>query len=159
MGGHSDATWRSFERLLALIRRRLADFLEIPAGGENLAAAPIEGRLDDLRARLGAALAARRRLERDQSASGSEQMTRRAEFAIEHGRDDLARAAVQRKLALGERSKIVMEEMRRLNAEAAALEAELAALDVTMSAPGVAARLRELEAMIDAARIAAPAER
>ncbi|MFZ5616959.1 MAG: hypothetical protein ACOZAA_06535 [Pseudomonadota bacterium] len=159
MGGHSDITWRSLERLLAVIRRRLADFLELPAGSENPAAARIEGRLDDLRARLGAALAARRRLERDQSAADGEQMTRRAEFAIESGRDDLARAAVQHKLALGERSKIVMEDMRRLDAEAEALEAELAALDVTISAPGVAARLRELEAMIDAARVKTPAER
>lgn len=150
MGGSGKITSRTIERLQATIRRRLADFLELAPPDDDAAPArnAVEERIDELRSRLGKALAARRVIERRQRGTASADLAAKAEFAIAQGRDDLARAAVQRRLEIERADLDFDRDLAAIDAEAAALEAALLAMSDGAARGNLAAKLEELDALI-----------
>lgn len=132
------------------IRRRLADFLDLTPGGDAASHAEkkIERQIDELRLRLGSALAARRRVEREQTGAVRTGLQEKAEFAIKRGRDDLARAAVHESIELERRHQEFEQDLAALDAEAAALETALLAHGGGGASRLMTAKLRELEALV-----------
>lgn len=153
MGGSKTISNRAIERLQMTIRRRLADFLDLAPGGDAASQAEkrVELQIDELRLRLGKALAVRRRIERDQAGARAAGLQEKAEFAIKRGRDDLARAAVRRKLELERRNLEFEQELAALDEEAAGLEASLQSVSGGGANSLMSAKLRELEALVEEA--------
>jgi phage shock protein A len=149
MGRIGARTLGSFARLSAAIQRRLADFLELEPVDGSKGAAAFERRIDELRTRLGAALAERRRIERERCETDAATLRGKADRAIAIGRDDLARAALQATLALEERAARTEAAIRLLDAEADDLERAI--LAIGGGSPTLAAKLRRLDALIAAA--------
>ncbi|MEK7266814.1 MAG: hypothetical protein AAB227_12030 [Pseudomonadota bacterium] len=160
MSGSGKITSGTIERLQATIRRRLADFLELGPQSESAAFTPnaVERRIDELRSRLGAALAARRRIESRQRGAAAGDLAAKAEFAIAQGRDDLARAAVQRRLESEREVQDLKRDLAAIDAEAAGLEALLLSNTDSADRRRLAAKLAELDALIADAAGAPPAK-
>jgi phage shock protein A len=123
MSGFGDFPVTAFRRLARALRVRIADYLDLaptPEGDEAIATA-----IATLQEKLGAVLAARRRLEAERATfvAAPVDAAARAEQAIALGRDDLARAAVRQRAALDQRSAELERDLDALGAEAARIEA------------------------------------
>jgi phage shock protein A len=156
MGGSETISFRTIERVLFNLRRRLISFLEL-SGAEP---AP-RGRAPEaeaLRARLGRAVVERRRVERELAAMAPDDFSAKAERAIELGREDLARAALARGVARQTRR-------AEIDAEIAALDREIAVLETSLGPPpqseidAIERRLAELNALLQTSTADATAER
>lgn len=115
---------RLVEKLADLIRVELADFFEINQTDNR----GVTGESDQLLAQLRAALGERLAVAHTHSkrlANVSNELAEyaaKAEFAVSHGRDDLARSALERKLGLTKEADSLREELSKLDEQAARLE-------------------------------------
>jgi phage shock protein A len=123
MGGFGDFPVSAFERLSRALRARLTDYLDLAPHTENRG--EVGKALGALQEKLGAALAARRRLSAERAALHAEPAhdATRAEQAIALGRDDLARATIRRRAAIDERAAAIDRDLDALAAEAARIDA------------------------------------
>lgn len=139
-------TLSRFDALRGTILRRLRDFLEL--GDDDERVRRLEAEADALKARLGAALAARRRLSLELSAIDpqSDDLDAGAEHALRAGRDDLARAAIARKVEIERRRAEIEREFSLLDETASGLERMI--VECPGAGAGLASRLAELEAML-----------
>lgn len=142
----------SIKRILTDIGRRLAAFLDLSPESSVDKPSTQDRRIADLRARLGAVEATRRRLERAAPAAGEalDGARAKAEFAIAAGREDLARAALADAAARDEALSAADAALALLAEEASILERDLRAAGAVSASN--ARGLAELEKMIDAAR-------
>lgn len=129
MGGTGDIRAPALQRLGASIKRRLRDYLDLAPQDETHDVRALTASVDALRARLGATLADRRRLQREYAAlvATPDNHAARAEQAIGLGRDDLARAALRHRAEIDARSEALERDLDALSKEAEALEALLGA--------------------------------
>ena len=150
------------ERIANFIKADLADYLEVEDAKTASLIATADRMLTELRAALGEALALSHVKSKRLAALSSDVAgyASKAEFAVSHGRDDLARTALARKLALSAQLDGLREEIAETDEEAARLEATIIELveyrdyltgtdDTETSATG-AEQLAELDALFAA---------
>lgn len=134
-------------RLTSAFRENLHDFLEVdmsPAPSADIIR--LNAIIDDLRADLGKALAERRLLDRKLSDSGI--LDEKAEAAIHLGREDLAKAALARKVEQKQQRAELNDRIARLESEALALEELLRDLSTETVDKSLDEKLQELDALI-----------
>lgn len=137
-------------RLTSAFRENLNDFLDVETPST---ASPEMVRLtaiiDELRADLGKALAERRILNR--KLNNDDALDDKAEAAIKLGREDLARAALARKVEQKRHLKDLNDRIERLEHEALALEELLRDLSAGTAEQSIDEKLQELDALINEA--------
>ncbi len=140
-------------RLSAALQSGLRDYLELEDAESASADAVRAAKLaDELRAELGSALAEKRRLERElQTEETQSALTQKAESVIRLGREDLARAALERKTQLESERRALLSHISLLSERAGELEEILLNLSLSSDNGNLERKLRELDSLLDQA--------
>jgi phage shock protein A len=145
-------THRIFQRINALLRDRIASFLELDdADKGSVNDKRLLAAIDALKAELGLTLVERRKVAaqlREIDNGASNRLKAQAEAAIELGEENLARAALLKKAELEKHRAALGLRLEQLSSAARELELEAQRLREPSGDNMLTARLEELESLL-----------